>query len=82
LEAISVGKPVVSTNVGGIPEIIENGQNGILVNSTPTAFASAIEKLMLTPHLERTFGEKSLEIVSEKFSIKNCYATIALLKKL
>lgn len=82
LEAISVGKPVVSTKVGGIPEIIENGYNGILVNSRPTAFASAIEKLLLTPQLEKTFAKRSLEIVSERFSIKNCHNTIDLLGRL
>lgn len=32
IEALSVGMPVISTNVGGIPEIITNGYNGLLIN--------------------------------------------------
>ena len=43
IEALSVGMPVVSTHVGGIPEIIENGHNGVLVKChQPEALAQAI----------------------------------------
>ena len=31
IEAFSVGVPVIATNIGGIPEIVENGVNGILI---------------------------------------------------
>lgn len=80
LEAMSFGKPIVSTKVGGIPEVIENGINGILVDPEPSALASGIEMLLSSPHLKKGFAERSREIVSEKFSLKNCYATIDFLE--
>jgi len=80
LEAMSFGKPIVATNVGGIPEVIEDGENGILVEPSPEALASGIEMLLSTPHLRETFAERSREVLSEKFSMKNCYATINFLE--
>jgi len=76
LEAMSFAKPIVATKVGGIPEIIEDGENGILVEPSPSALASGIEMLLSTPHLVEAFAKRSSEIVSEKFSLKNCYTTI------
>jgi len=80
LEAISLGKPVVATKIGGIPEIIEDGRNGILVDGTPSALASGIEVLLSNPRLKETFAKRSQEIVSEKFSKNNCYVTIDFLE--
>ena len=46
MEAMAVGMPVISTNVGGLPFLIENGKDGILVPpNNAEAFVNAIETL-------------------------------------
>lgn len=52
MEAMSFGIPVIGTNVGGVSEIIEHGENGYLLSPTPLAqeVANAIEKLCNLPH--------------------------------
>jgi glycosyltransferase involved in cell wall biosynthesis len=82
LEALSFGKPVVSTRVGGIPEIIEDGVNGVMVDGRPEAFASGIEKLLSDSHLKEDIGRRSREIISKKFSKNNCHATIDFLESI
>jgi glycosyltransferase involved in cell wall biosynthesis len=82
LEAISFGKPVVSTKVGGLPEIVKHGVNGILVDGKPNALASGIELLLSDSRLKKDFAKKSQEIVSKKFSKDNCYAMIGLLESI
>ena len=82
LEAISFGKPVVATKIGGIPEIIEDGKNGILVDGKPNALASGIERLLSNPRLKEDFAKRSQEIVSKKFSKDNCYITIHFLESI
>jgi glycosyltransferase involved in cell wall biosynthesis len=65
LEAMALGKPVVSTNVGGINEMISNGSNGYLVDIKDMKLMSQfIEKAYLH---RASFGEESLKIVIGKF---------------
>jgi glycosyltransferase involved in cell wall biosynthesis len=50
IEAMALGLPVVSTNVGGIPYLISNNENGLLVNDDDAiAMANAIKKLLNNP---------------------------------
>jgi glycosyltransferase involved in cell wall biosynthesis len=54
LEAFARAKPVVATNVGGVPEIVENGINGLLVPPRrPDLLAEAIARCIATPRLMR-----------------------------
>ena len=58
MEAIALELPVVGSNVGGIPEIVENMKNGILVEpENPSALAKAIINLIEKPELIKEFGE-------------------------
>lgn len=82
LEAMIYGKPIVATNVGGVPEVIEDGYNGILVTPNSSALFLGIEALLSAPQLKDTFGKRSKEVVSKKFSERNCEATIAFIESL
>ena len=52
IEAMAVGLPVISTNVGGLPYLVENNTDGILIDpKDPDKFVNAIESLMADPTL-------------------------------
>jgi glycosyltransferase involved in cell wall biosynthesis len=56
--AYRFGKPVVATNVGGLPEMVDEGQTGYLVPPRDVdALADAIVRLMLDGETRRRFGE-------------------------
>lgn len=60
VEGMSFGLPVVASNVGGIPEIIEDSVNGLLVPpGNPRALAAAITKLLECPEMAGTLGENA-----------------------
>jgi glycosyltransferase involved in cell wall biosynthesis len=82
LEAMFYGKPIVATMVGGIPEVIEDGYNGLLVNPDSNSILLAMEKMLLTPGLKESFGRRSKEVVSRKFSRNNMKATISLFERI
>jgi len=82
LEAMSFGKPVVATKVGGIPEIIKNEINGILVGPTHRDVANGIAQLISNDELLRRISKNGRQTILDKFSEKNCYKTIELFEKL
>jgi len=68
IEAQACGVPPIGTNVGGIPDIIVNGENGLLIKSeNAKAISEAIIKLLSDKNMVARFSKKGLETV-QKFS--------------
>lgn len=69
LESAAMGKPIVTTDVPGCREVVDDGVNGFLVPpKDPEALANAIEKLALDPELRRRFGRASRKRAVKEFS--------------
>jgi glycosyltransferase involved in cell wall biosynthesis len=69
IEAGASRKPVVSTRVGGIPEIITHGENGFLVDRDDLAgLVACTRKLIDDPALRQRIGETGRAVVEERFS--------------
>ena len=69
LEAMSMKKPVIGSNVGGIPEIIKHDNNGLLVPpKDPSALSAAILRLFMDNGLRRRISSNGRLVVEEKFS--------------
>jgi phosphatidylinositol alpha-1,6-mannosyltransferase len=68
LEAMSMGKPVVASGVGGIPEAVVNGETGLLVKpQDPNDLADAIIRLLGNSELSRKMGDNGRQRVKEVF---------------
>ena len=71
IEAMMMKKPVIGSNSGGIPEIVDDNINGLLVPPrNHQAFARAIIRLIENPELRKQLGEAARKKVIEKFSIQ------------
>jgi glycosyltransferase involved in cell wall biosynthesis len=71
LEAMAMECAVVSTAVGGIPELVADGRNGFLVPpDRPDLLALAVQRLLETPALLRSSGAEARRTVGERFSIR------------
>jgi len=69
-EAMASGLPVIATEIAGVPEQIEDGTNGILIQpGDVTALASGLEQLVESADLRERFGSASQERV-ERFSVE------------
>ena len=71
LEAMAAGKPVVATRVGGIPEVVVEGETGLLVPpGDPGALANAISEMLSDPDRAKRMGEVGRQRVIDQFDIK------------
>jgi glycosyltransferase involved in cell wall biosynthesis len=69
LEAMAHARPVVATPVGGTPELVVDGETGLLVPPRdPEALADALRRLLGDPDLARRLGEAGRERVAERFT--------------
>jgi hypothetical protein len=69
LEAMNYGKAVVGCRAGGIPEVVDDGGNGLLVEpEAPAALAEAIVRLLSNPQLLREMGLAGRSRLLERFT--------------
>lgn len=69
LLAMSAGVPVIASNLGGLPEVVRHGHNGLLVENTAEAIAAAIVQLTANPDRARQFGHAARQTVIEHFTV-------------
>jgi glycosyltransferase involved in cell wall biosynthesis len=71
LLAMSASVPVIASRVGGLPEAITHGRNGMLVQNEPAAFAAAIKELMGNPERRQQIGEAARHTIMERFTVEH-----------
>ena len=77
LEAMCAGLPVIATAVGGIPELVVDGETGVLVPARqPAAMAAAIIGLAGDPVRFKAMGQAGHERVLDRFSIERSVAAL------
>ena len=70
LEAMAVGRPILTTNVPGCKETVVDGENGFLVPAKSVeALVDCMERFILNPNLIKTMGRRSREIAEEKYDV-------------
>jgi glycosyltransferase involved in cell wall biosynthesis len=74
IEAMSHGKPVVASAVGGVPELVEDGVNGYTVENTASAFAEKIRAVMTNEALCEALVSKSREYFFKHFTVEKMTA--------
>lgn len=67
IEAMGTGLPVIASRVGGVPDMIEDGVDGVLIEPTGQALADAIEKLLQDYALRKALGENA-RLSANRFS--------------
>ena len=78
MEAMACALPVISTAVSGIPELVKDGDTGLIVPDRDAAnLAAAIERLILDKDLRRQIGRQARNIILEKFQIQQNVAEMA-----
>jgi glycosyltransferase involved in cell wall biosynthesis len=75
MEAMAAGRPVVATAVGGVPEVVTEGETGLLVKpSDPEALAAAVAQLLADPARAREMGERGRQQAAQRFDVRQMIA--------
>tara|TARA_B100000614_G_scaffold260552_1_gene287770 strand:- start:591 stop:1709 length:1119 start_codon:yes stop_codon:yes gene_type:complete len=70
LEAMSMGRPIITTNVPGCKETVINGKNGYLVASKSSKEAAEAMMNLIDREKQLLMGQKSREIILDKFDVR------------
>jgi glycosyltransferase involved in cell wall biosynthesis len=71
MEALSYSLPIVTTRWRGIPAIVQDGENGLLVEpQDPVALADAVQRLVLDPELRNVIAQRARRIFEERYTLE------------
>jgi len=71
LEAMACGRPVIASNIGGPPEMIEHGETGLLIPpANPIILAKSIKDLIQDRDLRESLGRRAKEVAFDRYDIK------------
>ena len=77
IEAMALGTPCVSTDVTGIPEVVRDGESGLLVGEhDPEALAAALERLLIDGRLRVRLAGSARRLVESRFDVDRNSARI------
>ena len=77
LEAMACERPVISTNVGGIPELLDGGERGILVEPRDrTALVRAIRAILEDPSRAQAIGRSGARWVRDRAGPESVLASV------
>lgn len=77
IEAMASGLPVISTNAGGVPDILENGKYGQLVEPRSSkAIAAALDNYLSDMNKAKVLAHSSREVALEKYDLNNVYKKV------
>ena len=74
LLAMAAGVPVIASNVGGIPEILDHERTGLLIENSPEALASAVRRLREDRTLAQSLAAQARRMVEQRFSVERMVA--------
>jgi glycosyltransferase involved in cell wall biosynthesis len=78
LEAMQAGLPCVATRVGGVPGVIADGVDGVLVEpADPEELAAALERVLRDPDAGKAMGAKARALVGERYAVDAATAAYA-----
>lgn len=77
IEAMACGLPIVATNVGGLPDLVQDGVNGVLVEpGRPAQLVAALHRLAIDRELVQSMQLKSHQFASEQYDMEKHVAEL------
>jgi glycosyltransferase involved in cell wall biosynthesis len=69
IEAMAAGRPVIGTNIGGIPFTVVHEKSGLLVpKDAPGELADALERASQNPHMMKVMGRQAYDLCRKRFT--------------